>query len=60
MAAHDDTAAAAASTVVEHDAFLVTCSGRVLRSRLADKWVTLVLCALFDGKTRHSACPAAR
>ena len=55
MAEHDDTAVAVASTVVEHDAFLVTCSSRVLLSRLADKWVTLVLCALVDGKTRHSA-----
>jgi DNA-binding HxlR family transcriptional regulator len=51
MTEHDD----AAGTVVEHDAFLVTCSSRVLLSRLADKWVTLVLCALVDGKTRHSA-----
>jgi DNA-binding HxlR family transcriptional regulator len=55
MAEHDDTAVAVEPTVVEHDAFLVTCSSRVLLSRLADKWVTLVLCALVDGKTRHSA-----
>jgi DNA-binding HxlR family transcriptional regulator len=55
MTGHDDTAVAVAPTVVEHDAFLVTCSSRVLLSRLADKWVTLVLCALVDGKTRHSA-----
>jgi DNA-binding HxlR family transcriptional regulator len=55
MTEHDDTAVAVAPTVVEHDAFLVTCSSRVLLSRLADKWVTLVLCALVDGKTRHSA-----
>ncbi|KQY02346.1 HxlR family transcriptional regulator [Mycobacterium sp. Root135] len=55
MTTHDDTAVAAAPTAVEHDAFLVTCSSRVLLSRLADKWVTLVLCALVDGKTRHSA-----
>lgn len=39
---------------VEHDAFLVTCSSRQLLSRLADKWVTLVLCALMDGRRRHS------
>ncbi len=39
----------------EHDSFLVTCSSRLLLSRLADKWVTLVLCALMDGPTRHSA-----
>jgi len=38
----------------DHDAFLVTCSSRQLLSRLADKWVTLVLCALMDGSTRHS------
>ena len=55
MTEHDDTAVAVEPTVVEHDAFLVTCSSRVLLSRLADKWVTLVLCALVDGKTRHSA-----
>lgn len=53
MAPHDDTAVA--ELPVEHDAFLVTCSSRQLLSRLADKWVTLVLCALVDGKTRHSA-----
>ena len=55
MTGHDDTAVAATPAAVEHDAFLVTCSSRVLLSRLADKWVTLVLCALVDGKTRHSA-----
>ena len=55
MTGHDDLAVAVAPTAVEHDAFLVTCSSRVLLSRLADKWVTLVLCALVDGKTRHSA-----
>lgn len=55
MTTHDDTTVTAAPTAVEHDAFLVTCSSRVLLSRLADKWVTLVLCALVDGKTRHSA-----
>ena len=40
---------------VEHDSFLVTCSSRQLLSRLADKWVTLTLCALMEGPTRHSA-----
>lgn len=55
MAIHDDTATPGRRAAVEHDAFLVTCSSRVLLSRLADKWVTLVLCALVDGKTRHSA-----
>ena len=55
MTGHDDTAVAVGPTAVQHDAFLVTCSSRVLLSRLADKWVTLVLCALVDGKTRHSA-----
>lgn len=39
----------------DHDAFLVTCSSRQLLSRLADKWVTLVLCALIEGPARHSA-----
>ncbi len=39
----------------DHDAFLVTCHSRQLLSRLADKWVTLVLCALIDGPARHSA-----
>lgn len=55
MPLHDDTAEIAAWTPAEHDAFLVTCSSRQLLSRLADKWVTLVLCALIDGKKRHSA-----
>lgn len=39
----------------DHDSFLVTCSSRKLLSRLANKWVTLVLCALMEGPTRHSA-----
>ncbi|WP_206490154.1 helix-turn-helix domain-containing protein [Rhodococcus sp. KRD162] len=43
------------ATVSEHDSFLVTCTSRQLLSRLADKWVTLVLCALMDGRARHSA-----
>ena len=33
----------------EHDFFFVTCSSRLLLARLADKWVTLVLCALTEG-----------
>jgi DNA-binding HxlR family transcriptional regulator len=45
----------AISAPVEHDSFLATCSSRQLLSRLADKWVTLVLCALLGGPTRHSA-----
>lgn len=53
MTLHDDTTAV--SNAADHDAFLVTCTSRQLLSRLADKWVTLVLCALVDGKTRHSA-----
>lgn len=52
MPSHNDAVDIAAA---EHDAFLVTCSSRQLLSRLADKWVTLVLCALIDGKRRHSA-----
>lgn len=43
-----------ASLGADHDAFLVTCSSRQLLSRLADKWVTLALCALIDGPARHS------
>jgi DNA-binding HxlR family transcriptional regulator len=46
---------AASNAPAEHDSFLATCSSRQLLSRLADKWVTLVLCALLDGSTRHSA-----
>lgn len=38
----------------DHDAFLVTCSSRQLLARLADKWVTLVLCALVEGRTRNA------
>ncbi|MEH3130963.1 MAG: helix-turn-helix domain-containing protein [Mycolicibacterium neoaurum] len=48
---HDDIGTARSA---DHDAFLVTCSSRQLLSRLADKWVTLVLCALIDGPARHS------
>lgn len=51
---HDDMLTVDA-TVSEHDSFLVTCTSRQLLSRLADKWVTLVLCALMDGRARHSA-----
>lgn len=39
----------------QHDSFLATCSSRLLLARLADKWVTLVLCALTEGPMRHSA-----
>ncbi|OZC83624.1 transcriptional regulator [Rhodococcus sp. 06-412-2C] len=52
-AAHDDSLAVN-TAAVQHDSFLVTCSSRQLLSRLADKWVTLVLCALMDGRARHS------
>ncbi|HEY9314495.1 helix-turn-helix domain-containing protein [Williamsia sp.] len=51
VAAHNDSLAAA---VADHDSFLATCSSRQLLSRLADKWVTLVLCALVNGPVRHS------
>lgn len=51
---HDDMLTVDAA-VSEHDSFLVTCTSRQLLSRLADKWVTLVLCALMDGRARHSA-----
>lgn len=49
---HNDTSTAPG---VDHDAFLATCNSRQLLSRLADKWVTLVLCALIEGPARHSA-----
>lgn len=39
----------------QHDSFLATCSSRLLLARPADKWVTLVLCALTEGPMRHSA-----
>lgn len=52
---HDDASAISEPAAADHDAFLVTCSSRQLLARLADKWVTLVLCALTDGPTRHSA-----
>lgn len=32
----------------------MTCSSRQLLARLADKWVTLVLCALVEGRTRNA------
>jgi DNA-binding HxlR family transcriptional regulator len=51
---HDDMLTVDAA-VSEHDSFLVTCTSRQLLSRLADKWVTLVLCALMEGRARHSA-----
>jgi len=53
-AAHDDSRAVN-TAAVQHDSFLVTCSSRQLLCRLADKWVTLVLCALMDGRAHHSA-----
>lgn len=53
MTVHDDETST--RPAVDHDAFLVTCTSRQLLSRLANKWVTLVLCALMEGPTRHSA-----
>ena len=38
----------------EYDAFLAECPSRQLLDRLADKWATLVLCALADGEQRYS------
>lgn len=35
-----------AAAKVEYDAFLAVCPSRLLLSRISDKWVTLVLCAL--------------
>jgi DNA-binding HxlR family transcriptional regulator len=52
MRQHDDTAPL--QVAPDHDSFLISCTGRQLLSRHADKWVTLVLCALLDGTTRHS------
>lgn len=38
----------------EYDAFLAECPSRQLLDRLADKWATLVLCALADDEQRYS------
>jgi len=38
----------------EYDAFLAVCPSRQLLDRLADKWVSLILCALADGEQRYS------
>ena len=38
----------------EYDAFLAACPSRQLLDRLADKWATLILCALADGEQRYS------
>ena len=38
-----------AQAKVEYDAFLAVCPSRQLLDRVADKWVTLVLCALGGG-----------
>jgi DNA-binding HxlR family transcriptional regulator len=37
---------------VEYDAFLAACPSRLLLDRVADKWVTLILCALGDDGSR--------
>jgi DNA-binding HxlR family transcriptional regulator len=36
------------------DAFMAVCPSRQLLDRLADKWVSLILCALEDGERRYS------
>ena len=38
-----------AQAKLAYDAFLAACPSRALLDRIADKWVTLVLCALSDG-----------
>jgi DNA-binding HxlR family transcriptional regulator len=38
----------------EYDAFVAACPSRQLLDRLADKWATLILCALADGEQRYS------
>lgn len=38
-----------AQAKVEYDAFLAVCPSRQLLDRIADKWVTLALCALAGG-----------
>jgi DNA-binding HxlR family transcriptional regulator len=38
----------------EFDAFLSVCPSRQLLDRLADKWVSLVLCSLAEGEQRYS------
>ena len=43
----------------EYDAFLAGCPSRQLLDRIADKWVTLVLCALAGGGSRRAAGRAA-
>lgn len=41
----------------EYDAFLAVCPSRQLLDRIADKWVTLVLCALGDGTETGGGLP---
>lgn len=41
--------------VLTPDTFAALCPSRALLSRLADKWVMLVLLALQEGPTRHGA-----
>src|SRR5882724_13533119 len=38
----------------QYDAYLATCPSRQLLDRLADKWATLILCALADDEQRYS------
>ncbi|HEY7049785.1 MAG TPA: helix-turn-helix domain-containing protein [Jatrophihabitantaceae bacterium] len=38
----------------QFDAFMSVCPSRQLLDRLADKWVSLILCALQDGEQRYS------
>jgi DNA-binding HxlR family transcriptional regulator len=40
---------------VEYDAFLAACPSRALLDRIANKWATLVLCALGGGPATNAA-----
>ncbi|MFD5077336.1 winged helix-turn-helix transcriptional regulator [Streptomyces sp. NPDC058371] len=39
---------------VEYDAFIKNCPTNQLLTRISDKWVSLVVCALADGPLRYS------
>lgn len=46
-----------AQAKVEYDAFLAVCPSRQLLDRIADKWVTLVLCALGGAARAEDGAP---
>ncbi|MFI5914219.1 winged helix-turn-helix transcriptional regulator [Dactylosporangium sp. NPDC051541] len=43
-----------AAARAEYDAFMADCPARKLLDRISDKWVSLVLVALTDGRQRYS------